>query len=59
MTIPNPFRFVVAMVIAGYARVFGYAVLASEEVHEARQAICDPCEFRGDFVCRPVAVRPF
>lgn len=51
MIFPNLFRAAVAAVIAGYAKVRGYKVLASEDVQEARQQICDVCEFRKGEQC--------
>jgi len=51
MTVPNPFRLAIAAIVAGYARLAGYQVLAEEEIVEHRQAICDPCPFRDGEQC--------
>lgn len=51
MTVPNPFSFVLSAIIGLYARARAYAVLASPETQEAREAICEPCEFRDGEQC--------
>jgi hypothetical protein len=39
------------MVIATYAKLAGYRLLAEDDVVEARQALCDPCPFRDEDRC--------
>lgn len=45
----SPFRLLAAFARAGYAKFFGYRVLASAEVQNARLAVCNNCDkFDGE-----------
>jgi len=51
MIFPNPFRAALAAIVAGYARLRGYQILAEDDVAQSRQAVCDTCPFRVDEQC--------
>lgn len=51
MIFPNPFRFAWAMIVSAYGRLWGYQILADEDVAEDRLDICEECPFRRGEQC--------
>lgn len=51
MMIPNPFRAAWAGIVAIYAKLRGYEVIADDITTAARRNVCEDCEFRRDEQC--------
>lgn len=47
----NPFRAAWAAIVAAYAKIRGYEVLADDITTSARRNVCENCEFRQDEQC--------